>query len=68
MPYFYLHSEEENKQKHKVWLKVYMPQELGDLYSEQKVAGAIFDLPHHQESHFSFTIGRTQLEQRLYKN
>lgn len=27
-------------------LKVYMSQELGDLYSEQKVAGAIFGLPH----------------------
>lgn len=67
MPYFLLHSEKKNKQKHKVWLKVYMPQELDDLYSEQKVAGAIFDLPHHQESYFSFTIGRTELEQRPEK-
>lgn len=48
-PYFLLHSEKKNKQKHKVWLKVYMPQELGDLYFEEKVAGAIFDLP-YQES------------------
>ena len=41
-----------------------MPQELGDLYSEQKAAGALFGLPHHQESHLSFTIARTELEQR----
>lgn len=62
MPYFHLHGEEKNKQKDKVRLNVYMPQEMGDLYSEQKVAGAIFDLPHHHESHFSFPIGRTELE------
>lgn len=62
MPYFHLHSEEKNKQKDKVRLNVYMFQEMGDLYSEQKIAGAIFDLPHHHESHFSFPIGRTELE------
>lgn len=64
MPYFLLHSEKKKKQKHKVWLKVYMPQELGDLHFEEKVAGAIFDLP-YQESYVSFTIGSTELEQRL---
>lgn len=40
---------------------------MGDLYSEQKVAGAIFDLPHHQESHFSFPTGRTELDYKNYR-
>ena len=66
MPYFHLDSEKNKQKKQGVSLKsyhvkVYMPQELGDLYSEQKVAGALFGL---QGSCLSFTIARTDLEQR----